>query len=501
MELPEEGTNKKISEITHQEVSAVYVKMKKTGVIMTGSFQQISKGFLHQFLDINPYKEEFGTIRKSYLASSNADDTEVPDNELQFHDYICQTFFSLTKEPRSVLLELYQKAIVDWKAVESNLDNIQRELDRITRENNPVAIQEQKPLLYHYQELNERAGKEIESFLKDRINDYALSEASDKFFFGLSSFKYPYHYSFHPKAYKVQKPNPLANKFGSLRFDDFREKYESYKKDEPVFWSFVKSYVTEQEILASIGVMCDTNHILAPKSELIREALDTYESGSKTMFANVVPTIIEGIFHGLCMEDKIDERELMGKGFQAKLDLLHPILGQEMYYEYYAFEFRLFRNKVAHGRMTKLDGDRLADMLLLDLYHACKLTSSNKLKVHQKAFLVAELEKSLSNPDYHCLVEYLFLGDVAIPEFYKLVTQVGKVEAIASSAEFMSFLEDQGKNGNEETRHAVFKLTKRILRRRKVHHEQCARIERLTGLKSFDETLVTGYLRNTDRHF
>ncbi|HLT32181.1 MAG TPA: hypothetical protein VKZ98_00195, partial [Aquaticitalea sp.] len=228
--------------------------------------------------------------------------------------------------------------------------------------------------------------------------------------------------------------------------------------------------------------------------------LNIYKTGSKVMFATAVPSIIEGIFHDLCILIGEKENDLLKEGFQYKLDKLHEYLDLDLHYEYYSFRFRLFRNKVSHGRLTKKDVDELADLLLLDLYQVCQLVSTDKLDLNHKRFVIHELNKNLKVPDYKYLMQYLLLDKVKIPAFYKLDMQINEVEKLITCDKFWDFLDKEITHGGDAVKHGIHIVVKYI-KNRKQEHERCTKLFRKLGIKESDKNIANNYLRYLTRDF
>src|SRR5690606_27690447 len=307
-----------------------------------------------------------------------------------------------------------EKAIADLKEIDDTLENIKNELDDITQRNDTTEIQEKKPILYYYQKHNEKARTEILSFLKEEVKNYSLTNCYGNSFWGSLMIRVPYNYNWNPKSYKPRSPNDLGNKLGNLPYPAFIEISKQYIEDKPEFYKFLNKYIVDEEIVLSLNALIQHHHILDARKEILSETLNIYKTGSKVMFATAVPSIIEGIFHDLCILIGEKENDLLKEGFQYKLDKLHEYLDLDLHYEYYSFRFRLFRNKVSHGRLTKKDVDELADLLLLDLYQVCQLVSTDKLDLNHKRFVIHELNKNLKVPDYKYLMQYLLLDKVKI---------------------------------------------------------------------------------------
>lgn len=503
-------SNKSLEEVTVGEISEVFNEIMKDGLLFRCNFNQISQHFLSRFLKVNPFSVDFITLKEAYLTNIGFQEKQKSDdlhnifikksediedkNEREFHKYICKTYFGLIKEPKEELLSAFINASRDIKEIDETLKNIQEKLDTISKNNINSEIQEKKTILNYYQRHNIKAKDEILEFIKNDINDFALMNSYDNSMFSGLLDKIPYNYRWNPKWYKPKYPNDLENKFRESVIADFQKLLRMYQDDKSSFYEYLQNYIRDEEIVFSIKDLIDKHHLLDVRKEIILEAVSTYEHGAKIMFANVVPTIIEGILHDLCLIVGENENELQHKGFQAKLDKLQDVFGYELYYEYFSFRFRLFRNKVAHGQLTKDDVDELGDLLLLDLYEIFKLVLSLKLKFNQKRFVIDILNKTLFEPDYKYVLEYLLLDQIDIPSFYKLDKHIAEVEKIILSNEFWEFLEREVDLGGEAGKHGVYTILKKISNRNTNEH-RCKKIFKKIGIKVVDNKLASHYFK------
>lgn len=515
-----------INDITAGDISLVFNKLKNNGLIFRYDFNQISKHFLSIVLEIEAFSIDFHTLVEAYLTnikfnelkkcseqqSKGKDFDEIykkekvleiesaVQNENKFHQFICKSIFYLIKEPKEELLSLFVKASQDIKYIDETLNEIQKKLVEITKYNNIIQIQEEKPILNYYQDLNQKAKEEILNFIKNDIQDYALTNCYDNSLLSSLWNNSPYYYSYNQKYYKPKNPSDLENKFSDLPYLEFVNLHKIYKNDKSVFNEYLTDYINSNAIPFQISELLNQHHLLDIRKDIIKEALNIYQNGAKIMFANAVPTIIEGILHDICLQIGENENELLQKGFQYKLDKLHNVLKYELYYEYYAFRFRLFRNKVAHGRLTKADVDESADLLLLDLKQICQLVFSLKLKLNQKLFVIDELNKSISKPEYKYVLEYLLLDKIEIPMFYQLDKQINEVEKMINSTEFWEYLETEMDSGGDIVKHGICTILKKMRKRRSID-TRCAKIFKKAGIKDVNKELANNYVEKLTKEY
>lgn len=520
-----EKPKKSLEEVTMGEISDIYDGFVANGSIFNFDFSQLSKNLLKHFLPISPYQSDFKEIVEAYLVNVNfyedlnyneekdAEDfikshrknqkeeiSKVIKNETDFHKYISKTYFGVVKLPKDELLKIFIATTDDLKAVDQTLEDIRNKLETITKNNNSAEIQEKKPILHHYQKLNEGAKEQILSFLKDEIKGYALANCFESTLTSSLMWRVPYSYQWNPKAYKPAYPHDLDNKLSGLAIGNLQKVKKLYKEDKSAFHLFITDYIKDNEIIFMVREMLDSHHILDMRKEIVDQVIDVYISGNKVMFAIAVPSIIEGIFHDLCILVGESENDLLKEGFQYKLNVLKDHFSWELHYEYYSFRFRLFRNKVSHGRLVQEDVDELADLLILDLYHVFTLVKSDKLQLNHKRFVIDQLNKNLLEPDYKYLMQYLLLEKVDIPSFYKLDKQIEEVEKLLAGDKFWEFLQEEIKDSGEPTRHGVQYIVQ-ILAKRKPFDSRCTKIFKKLGIGNADKEIAKNYLKLLTRDY
>lgn len=513
---------KSLNKITAGELEDIFNQFKEKDLVFRCDFAKLAKHLLHEFLPVNPFAVDFPTLTAAYLSNIRFEEEVIREdehelfrgfrnerrkeilaattNENDFYRYICKAYFGLVREPHQELLEAYAKTVADLREIDETLADIERQMEVIHKANLSVEIQEKKPVLYYYQQLNETARKELLTFLKHDIRAYALSNCYDNSLMGSLIGQNPYPYSWNPKAYKPRPPNDLANKIGDLPYYEVMERCQQYKDDKAGFSAFLAEYIESKSIVFSLNDLLDRHHILAEQQEVIRECVAMYAHGAKILFSMAVPPIIEGLLHELCLLIGESENELQKEGFQYKLDKLRPKLSWELHYEYYSFRFRLLRNKVSHGRLTKKDADALADLLLLDLYQVCQLVKSDRLDLNHKRFVVDELHKNLAKPDFKYLMEYLLLSQTKIPAFYHLEAQIAEVEKLVDSQQFWDFLEAELDGGGEHVQHGIHFVVKAISKRTP-RDKRCKDLFTKLGISKTNLEIASHYLRLLTRDY
>lgn len=515
-------TKKMLNNLKGADLSAAFDKLKEDDLIFRLDFSQISKHFLAPFLSVKPFQAEFSVLKEEYLQQIGYKKSETIEedgyvetlikkktkdeietaikSEASFHKYICKNYFDLVKEPKEELLAAFNSAQSDINSIDDTLKKIDTKLVEIDKRKDTTEMQAEKPVLFFYREHNITAREEILDFMKSGIRQYALSGCyTHSFLSGLMG-PIPYNYHWNPESYIPRFPCILANKFGLLTLAQLKDLNKLYTDDKPAFNSYLDEYIKREEIVFEIRELLNRHHLLNNKREIIAESLALFETGPKIMFALAVPTIIEGIFHDLCILTGETDNDLLQHGLKYKLDKLHAVLGLTLHYEYYAFRFRLFRNKVAHGRVTKEDVDEVADLLLLDLHQVCGLALSDKFDMNHKLFVIDELNKNRTKADYKYLLQYLLLHKTEIPAYYKLKIQIENVEKMPTSDSFWQFLESELDTGADTIKHGIFYILQ-LLSKRKPVDKRCALLFKKSGIKTSDNELANHYFKYLTRDF
>jgi hypothetical protein len=131
-----------------------------------------------------------------------------------------------------------------------------------------------------------------------------------------------------------------------------------------------------------------------------------------------------------------------------KLDIISDNDSNFTHYEYYKFVFPVLRNKVAHGNLYSGNSKLTAGMLLLDLYHICRvITNTDSLKINRA---LGYLRNYQQRPEKNNLfLAVLNIYDVEIPDFYDMDEQLADLKAEFLDDEIWIYLERLIEKGNE----------------------------------------------------
>jgi hypothetical protein len=407
---------KKLGDISMFELDKIVQKF--SGDIFNSDFRTLALRFLSEACETNFFSESFDKIKSQFFLEMGEEDKSM--TEEKFYAYVVNLFYGYDKEPGKVLLRSFQKATNELKEIDDRVQHIEGEIDTIKKSliNNDIQIK--IPVLRHFLELNLTAKNDVLRYLKEEITNDSLSRSSSAYSQLFPFAGHSYNYAWNPKAYVVKFPTLITNKFLPLSIKKLREVRELFKNDRPSFKKFLSNYIAEEEIVFSIRHNITENHILQERADIINQALDAFESGNRILFASICVLIIEGILHDICILFGINENDLVGVGFQAKINHLRERLGLTLHYEYYSFQFRLLRNKIAHGLMNGSESEEVADLLLLDLEDIIQITNSEKIPLMQKRFFYHQALKDKYPDCMKYIAGYFLLSETVIPKFYNI---------------------------------------------------------------------------------
>jgi hypothetical protein len=499
---------KKLNNAISRDITIILDDLEKDDSLFRCNYAQIAKHLLKRYLPITDiWHADFETIKDAYIiniecqkkrrsrSSSELTDmiekkitqetAEAIKSEDSFYKYICKRYFYLEKEPRRELLQLYMNATKHINEIDISLTKIDKKLKEIEAKNDTEEMQSLKPVFIYYQEMNIDARAEIIYFLTNEIKNYALNSC----YIGLYSYssigKMPYRYAWNPKNFIPKIPSDISNKFGELVLSKFSELNKLYTTNKRKFNKAASKFIKDYAVLNQIINRLNENHILNERKGLIQEALKTYSKGSKIMFVNAVPSIIEGIFHDLCLLNGENDNELIRHGLQIKLNRLKGAMGHRLHYEYYSFRFRLIRNKAAHGRLKMEDINEYANFMLLDLYDDTGMVNIDAFDLNKKINLLRIIPQKNDVEKAPLVLKYLLLNSIAVPEFYLLRENAILIGEYMRTPYFWNYLDAQLDKKGEAIDGILFIV--QILKKIGIDDASCKRLYKKIGAHQINE--------------
>lgn len=450
--------NKKISKLTGSELKEIENFTFNEHSLFDLSLTEIAKKLLSNLLELNIYESSFENVRASYVESSNHED--VSSEEITFHKEICKRYLYIKFEPRKKLLELFSKARLDIKKINSQLAYINSEelkLSDTKKEKGRLTGEERyyRNQLDCYKQKNILAKTEIIDFLTDDIESYALNECKEilginfnftKLFTGEMPYRYSYGHFFKNiiNEFDVRSLNNISNKFLDLPFGSHKKIEKLYLNDKKEFYILAKEYIQGElpdfeNAFVKINGYIKSNHIINRRAEVLTTILEHYKNKDFLSVVNMLPLQIEGIFHDICLAVGINESRLDIASINEKLRIIQSSFDHFIYFEYFSFKFPVIRNMVAHGQLIEDNHEHTAIMLILDLLPVCEFSTSTKIPVNNKIKLI----KEANNQNFNSLIKLLDFIEVEIPVFYRLEEQYISGIALYRSEEFWNYIESE----------------------------------------------------------
>jgi uncharacterized protein YdcH (DUF465 family) len=428
----------KVSFANEDEVNAIVNTIRQEGNLFSMSTEQLSRTFISKCLCDDFSHKSFEDIRDAYIEATNKGGIEDYPNSLDdLCAYILRIHFRYCKDHKSVLIVFYDSAVKDWNEVDDRIKKIEDELTSLNKAENSTAKHERIHLLHFYLKHTKIALDEIIIFLRKEIHEFVLRKCS--YPKNTESWDtYAYHYYASAPAYDVQQPSMISNKFTLIdRRDDIVEMYDN-KKEE--FYPFLHKYIEDNYILHTVKDASRINYFFDNRSEFLREALDAYENENYILFSSACFLIVEGILHDVCLKLGVPESEIIGAGFQKKVDKIFYTYKVDIDYQYYSFRFRLLRNEVVHGTASAQQLQEVADLLLLDLLDMMHVTKSNQILFNPKLNFLHYAQ--LNSPDrLEYVVGYLILSDIEVPAIYDTVESHSNVLRILEQDDFWDYVD------------------------------------------------------------
>lgn len=402
----------------------------------------LKKNFQKQFtspVDINKFLSSYG-----YSIPFNG---TLIGNEEEYY----KKLLGLNTLPIEVFLEEYDRVHGEIKKLNANIDYCKQELESLNSKQLQKGFLEGDDLYYKYkceyfkkknEEIKDRKIQFLLLELKERSVDFALSPESKLNFFLFKSFQYDF--------WDLKKYSPINNKFLNAEFSYVLEMQELYKNKTLSFNQKVKSYIKQNDIIKTIQKWKTSNHILSKRKKSLTKITKAYIKQDYFLFGNLVPLFIEGIFADICIELGFTDKQLHHSSLNKKLEYINEKIEFFPLYEYFAFDFPVVRNKVAHGDLSQQVSDVDNDMLLLDLFSVLDFCVTSEYLPHnlfrKKITSIQStddfFDKYINNPKH--------FDDIQLDDIYKETTKLKSYINKTQTKKFLKFIEKKSTELNKE---------------------------------------------------
>jgi len=410
--------SKHTGDIIMKDVSNCIKKVKKNHDTLNSEFKTLTREFLNYFISDDCLELPFPNLREKYIERFDIekyDFIEVPENEDEFYNKICKTYFCLVPNDSSNLQQKVTSIVEDLNKIEKDKSSYIKQLEDLKKKEFEEGKNYKEKLLIHFINKQKEAEEQILSYIKKHLST-ETNKNKIEIFPSIQIFpENTYHYNFAPHIYKLEYLSEIRNKLGNVRLGRYFELEKLYRTNKPKFLEELKKDFNLDETINSIKGSVSKNKKLSQRKELIDDILDLIKNGKTQLFCNVVPQQIEGILYDYCIEFGIDENSLLNSTLGDKINLLIEKGNTKVDYEYFAFIFPLIRNRVAHGKLIAQNLDLNSWLLLLDLKSACEWLLSSKLESNKNINFINTLNESSD------LIELIKIAPIlksGIDEFY-----------------------------------------------------------------------------------
>lgn len=466
-----------LKDIEYQDLHAIVNEMTQDDSFFQLSFGGLALKFLQRFYSDDIFKLEFCDLRDKFISISGYDDQNVPTTKNDFYYFICSEFLDLTSEPIRTFTQLSLEVCDDLKEIND------RQLKYIQ---NITSLNKEKPDDYGYKiyQLDylinklSLAKEEIINFLANGIKSYALKKARQNRSFGVTGWlEAPYMYRRNKESYTLEIFLIISNKFKKLSIKDYHSIKELLKTDYEEFKTQTKEYISKYDIIEDLEFKITDNHRLSERCDIISEALDAYTEKKYATFCHVIAIQIEGILFDLCLELGISERQIDKLSLEKKLQLIKEKDETFLYYEYFAYNFPIIRNTVAHGRLLNNEElEHLSDLLLLDLDCVCNLLFSKSLPVNQILDSLDKFENS-DHPDKSsfAVIKYLYeYPDYDIQSIYSSTKNtIDDIDKYTHTQRFWNYIKQHISITNELSVLNGFEKVIKVINKKEIMREEC----------------------------
>lgn len=334
----------------------------------------IARHFAHLLLGIPAWNCDLAALRAT-LSKVRGWPPNMPPAEEEFAAWVRKSILEFDKLPRDELARLFQEASEDLGAIASNIRFCEEEIAKVKREKGDGAPRLQ--LLAYYERMNQAARDEIVVMLSspENLQNEALYASYKRWRDMPLDFHVPWSFRWYPEGYDPSEHSPIRHSFGHLPVVEIRRIEAMYREQRwPEFDAALERYISTHNPARAIGSLLAEHHLLAAREQLLTPALAAFNRGEHHLFISAVAVQIEGIFEDACHQAGVTPEALRSASIVPKLESLK---GHVLFdYVYYAFDFPVLRNHVAHGRIPTSDVLRTARMLLLDLWDACETVAN-----------------------------------------------------------------------------------------------------------------------------
>lgn len=372
----QDHTPRPAGRLTDRTIDTVFRGLIASGVVFRVGEERLARHFCTPFYGGNALRASLEELRHAIGALEGCG--EIPTAIEDFARWIREDVLDLKKLPRDALASLYEHASEDLAAIERTVNECEAELEALNDAAEKSEGDESRVrFLRYYLKRNVDARQEILDVLTHQIRHEAL-RASVRPVIQFMDFHVPWSYRWRPERFSPGDHSTIRHAFVDLSVLCRRKVQELFgREDKTEFDTFLSAYLGEKRPVDAVRAALKEHHLLAARAAVLVPALNAYERGELALFASAAAIQVEGLFEDACALSGVSPDALRLGSITTKVELLDRKHPGEIDFVYYAFEFPVLRNRVAHGRMLSGDLRRTADLLVLDLRDVCQVVSGH----------------------------------------------------------------------------------------------------------------------------
>lgn len=451
--------------------------------ILLTSKRQLALSFVKAALGVNgdlSFEDAERLFKETY---------KEEDYEEDFWAGIAKTYMLLEHDPPLKAAELIAEVTEDLHKVSQNIMYLSSELEKI---NNSTPKTEEsfskkncyKNKIIYFAEKNKKAKDEIVDFMTYKLRSHVLKKSRtttpySKFIKLMSSYTSIYSFKgnrLFPQydPFDISSSDIYSNKFLDLPISIYKDLLSELRKNPSSFTEYAEKYIkgewgsaisTKEKIKSYIK----KSHLLDLRKETIGIMISHFTNGDYISFASMAPLQIEGIFSDICHEIKTQNNQIKLPSLNDKIRHINDNTFFP-HYEYYAFEFPVLRNHVAHGGLKDGNLKDAALRLMLDLLSVCRFSTSDSIPINK----ALKYLNAASEGYPEIIMEWITISDqINIPDFYKIDSLSDQVVNHINNDKFWEHIKNETKkySGNDIKNSEEFKIA-RIIKKRNIAPHQ-----------------------------
>lgn len=331
--------------------------------IQNSSARSLSPNLLIKSFLQYMYKE-YGHDEEYYRKDFDKEGLKYKD----FNEYIYKYHMNLNRDLRVEYEKVEREAKERVKLYKERVNELSNKVESISP--NKKYTREKYIFFLHINE--ELLQKAKEARININIFNKALTNCREQLYFNWSIWSYDNTFSDIRQYVNIDWKSKINFLEASIIHGNELTKMKS--SDYEQYLILFKNYIDENNILERLIIISSNNYYLKDRKEIINEAVNLFINGNYVPFVYLIVPQIEGLFDVYKTVLGINNDQMIN-GLVDKLNLINEQQGF-WGYVYYAFEFPVLRNNIAHGNMVTITPEIAYDTLMDIFYLFYKIESS-----------------------------------------------------------------------------------------------------------------------------